>query len=362
MAKRVRIKDIAERSGVSKGTVDRVIHDRGHVAPEVKKRVLEVMEELNYRPNKLARALSNNRTWKLASLTPNYENDSFWKQPIKGIELGLNAVMDFGFSMDYFHFADDDVNTFQLQAKKILKGSYDAVIVAPIFIDKAKWFLDECEQRDLKYFLINTFIKREDENFRCYIGQDSFQSGVLAAKLLDFGIDNGDAVMVLHLEKGVYNSQHLIQKEEGFHQYFVGRSNRNIQVIKTSFENPNNRAAFKKFINYHLQSYPKLKGIFVTTSRLHHLVQVLDKLKISDLKLVGFDLIDENLKYLEEGKIDFLINQNPIRQGYLGIVNIFNHLVNKREIDRIQHLPLHVIMMENVKYYLEEPKHFQFVL
>ena len=65
MAKRVRIKDIAERAGVSKGTVDRVIHNRGNVAPAVKQRVLEVMKELNYRPNILASALAYNKNWTL---------------------------------------------------------------------------------------------------------------------------------------------------------------------------------------------------------------------------------------------------------------------------------------------------------
>ena len=48
MKKRVRIKDIADKAGVSTGTVDRVLHDRGRVAPNVKKRVLEVVDELGY--------------------------------------------------------------------------------------------------------------------------------------------------------------------------------------------------------------------------------------------------------------------------------------------------------------------------
>ncbi|MEL6923397.1 MAG: LacI family DNA-binding transcriptional regulator, partial [Bacteroidota bacterium] len=94
MAKRVRIKDIAERSGVSKGTVDRVIHSRGHVAPEVKKRILQVMEELNYRPNRLARALSYNKSWKIAALLPMADVDPFWNQPLQGIDLALNATLD----------------------------------------------------------------------------------------------------------------------------------------------------------------------------------------------------------------------------------------------------------------------------
>ena len=55
---RATIKMIAERAGVSIGTVDRVLHDRPYVKEEVRRRVLEVMEELDYQPNRMASALA----------------------------------------------------------------------------------------------------------------------------------------------------------------------------------------------------------------------------------------------------------------------------------------------------------------
>ena len=47
---RATIKMIAERAGVSIGTVDRVLHDRPYVKEEVRRRVLEVMENKHYEP------------------------------------------------------------------------------------------------------------------------------------------------------------------------------------------------------------------------------------------------------------------------------------------------------------------------
>ena len=55
---RATIKMIAEQAGVSIGTVDRVLHNRPYVKPEVRERVLQVMEELDYRPNRMASALA----------------------------------------------------------------------------------------------------------------------------------------------------------------------------------------------------------------------------------------------------------------------------------------------------------------
>ncbi len=56
-SKKARLKDIATLSGVSLGTVDRVIHNRGQVAEKTRERVLQVAKELNYTPNIMARAL-----------------------------------------------------------------------------------------------------------------------------------------------------------------------------------------------------------------------------------------------------------------------------------------------------------------
>ena len=60
---RATIKMIAERAGVSIGTVDRVLHDRPYVKEEVRRRVLEVMEELDYQPNRVASALATSGMW-----------------------------------------------------------------------------------------------------------------------------------------------------------------------------------------------------------------------------------------------------------------------------------------------------------
>jgi len=362
MKKRIRIIDIAKKAGVSKGTVDRVIHKRGHVSPEVKKRILAVMEELDYRPNVIASALAYNKSWKIAALLPNPNDDAFWMQPKSGILKALNFTSYYGVNVDFHHYPDADSQAFQNCCDEILAGSYDAVLMAPLYYNESHQFLNECDEIGLKYFLFNTFLERKDLNFHCYIGQDSYQSGVLAAKLLDFGIENGDAVMVLHLEKGVYNAKHLLAKEQGFQNYFIDHSNRNIQIIKTSFEEPANEADFRKFMNYQLKSYPNLKGIFVTTSKICHLVKVLSDIQTKKLKLVGFDLIPDNLAHLQAEKIDFLINQNPVKQGYLGIMNIFEHLVRKKEITKIQHLPLDVVMQENVSYYLEADQHIHMMI
>lgn len=55
--RKTRIKDIALLAGVSIGTVDRVLHDRGEVAEETRVKVERILKETNYSPNVMAQVL-----------------------------------------------------------------------------------------------------------------------------------------------------------------------------------------------------------------------------------------------------------------------------------------------------------------
>ena len=55
----IRIVDIAKMAGVSVGTVDRVIHNRGRVSEENRKKVQAILEMVNYQPNLMARSLAS---------------------------------------------------------------------------------------------------------------------------------------------------------------------------------------------------------------------------------------------------------------------------------------------------------------
>ena len=69
MGKTYRIKDIAEMSGVSTGTVDRILHNRGKVSEEAQKKVEKVLKEIDYHPNLIARSLALKKNYHFITLT-----------------------------------------------------------------------------------------------------------------------------------------------------------------------------------------------------------------------------------------------------------------------------------------------------
>ncbi len=46
------LKEIADLAGVSRGTVDRVLNHRGSVSPQTEQKILEIVQALDYKPNK----------------------------------------------------------------------------------------------------------------------------------------------------------------------------------------------------------------------------------------------------------------------------------------------------------------------
>ncbi len=74
---RVTIADVAEKANVSKMTVSRVINHKGEISEATRRRILQVMDELDYRPNQIARSLATDMTFRIGILVPALSNPYF---------------------------------------------------------------------------------------------------------------------------------------------------------------------------------------------------------------------------------------------------------------------------------------------
>ena len=92
---RIRIKDIAKMAGVSVGTVDRVLHGRTGVSESSKKKVEEILKQLNYQPNMYASALASNKKYHFVCLLPQHSTNDYWTDVIKGLENAVKSFSDF---------------------------------------------------------------------------------------------------------------------------------------------------------------------------------------------------------------------------------------------------------------------------
>jgi len=85
----VTVRGIAEKAGVSIGTVDRVIHNRGRVSPETRDKILGIIAESGYTPNPIARHLKLNKKHTFAVIMPApYEDSSYLASSLRGYAKG----------------------------------------------------------------------------------------------------------------------------------------------------------------------------------------------------------------------------------------------------------------------------------
>lgn len=73
----VTIVTVAKKSGVSKSTVSRVLSNTGRISETTKKKVLDVIAELGYKPNSIAQSLASSKTYNIGVLMPNTSEDFF---------------------------------------------------------------------------------------------------------------------------------------------------------------------------------------------------------------------------------------------------------------------------------------------
>ena len=345
-----RIKDIAIKAGVSTGTVDRVIHNRGRVAPDVQKRVLEILAEMNYEPNLIARALGSKKEYRIAALIPDPAYDTYWREPQKGIEKAESGTKQYGVNIQQFIFNPYDVASYIEQAKKLTEMQPDGIFLSPIFYRDTIPFFKQWQDENIPFVLFNTQIT--ESGALSYVGPDSYRGGLLAGKLIHYGQPQPCTILVLHIDEEIANAAHLAKKEEGIRDYFKQNDPEGYyKVIAAELKHPD-QPDFAGQLFSIIESNANLKCIYVTTSKSYKIAGCLKQKNITGIKLVGYDLLPPNINYLNNGAISFLINQNPKGQGYWGIHQLINHLVFKKKVSALKYLPLDVVTKENAVYFI----------
>ncbi|HEX8041853.1 MAG TPA: LacI family DNA-binding transcriptional regulator [Chryseosolibacter sp.] len=354
-AKTVRIKDIAQLSGVSVGTVDRVLHNRGKVSDVARKKVLSILGQIDYKPNVIARTLGSNKTYRIAALMPNPEQDPYWAFSKAGIDQAQAEWLRYGLNVVPYFFNLYDKDSFNSVAEAVADSHPDGILIAPIFYHETLPYFNRFQEMGIPCVLFNTQIEQVPS--LSFIGQDLYQSGRVGGELMDLCLrGESGSVAVLHLNEDLGNSVHLAEKERGFRDYFENAKHSRFEVKTLNVYNPP-ASMFEDQLGAFLEDL-SVRGIFVSTSKATYLIaSYLERKKKTWIRLIGYDMLEENIRFMKHGVINFLINQNPKRQAFLGIQHLVSHLILKRTPPDSDLLPLEIISPENIHSYLQSGIH-----
>lgn len=341
------IKDVARRAGVSIGTVDRIIHNRGRYAPETARIVRQAIRELNYTPDLRARNLSLSRKCHIAVLMPYPEQDSgYWRLPFRGINRALDVLSASHVTARFYHFDRYIRDTFVNAVKQMNEQQFDGYIITPLLGEETlSLFKGIFEEKSVVFF--DTDI--ENSGRFSYIGQNSKNAGHLAAKLINL-ISGGSEKKILIMGPDTEN-EHLQYRLDGFMERVNGKTD----IIKIPTIPDRIRTSLEEIRKRIVEEY---SAVYVTDSSSHYIARVLDEESVGkEIALVGFDMVPDNIYYLQNGIIDFILTQRPIDQGYIAVQTIYRKVMLGQNSSPEQFMPIDIITQENMNSFLNMKGH-----
>jgi LacI family transcriptional regulator len=348
-AKKIGIKDIAFQAGVSIGTVDRVLHNRGEVKEETRERINQIITELGYTPNLLAKSLASKRTIRIAIVIPDSsDNNPYWLKPVQGIKAASEELSSYNVEIIYEYFNASEEQSFVQTLQNACNENPDGIVLTPVFKTATLRFIRIFDSRDIPYVFIDINIK--GLNNLGYFGQDAEQSGKVAAKLMEVTLPRQPNIYIIKQTNRKVFSQHIESRIEGFMNFFKENCDKEItyKLIEIDLSNPSEP---NESLNAAFNNNPKVDGIFVPNSRAYRLASFLDKYGYNKYFTIGYDLINQNIEYLKNGRISYLISQKPEEQAYKAILALFHFLTSNKTVNKTNYSAIDIIIKENIDFY-----------
>lgn len=180
---RVTIKEIAKKAGVSIGTVDRVINNRGKVRPETENRIRQICNELGYESNFLAKALVlGKKESNIAVIITNPERNGFTRNVKNGFDAAAEKLRDYNVHFN-FYFLEKNVEDKIIEYLAELRlNPPSGIIIKPCDSEKVRTVLSEFT--DMGIPIITCTSDLDGVDALCFVGQNHYQDGRIAANML----------------------------------------------------------------------------------------------------------------------------------------------------------------------------------
>ncbi|MBR9728987.1 LacI family DNA-binding transcriptional regulator [Shewanella intestini] len=166
--KRARLKDVAQRAGVSMMTVSRVLNQDDKVSAKTREKVLSIANSMGYRPNVSARRLASNKSFFIGLL---YDNPS--QAYISQFLLSaLHSCRSKGYHL-IVEKADDDIENTLISIKQLIDETQmdGMILLPPVCDDKA--ILSYLKQVNMPFVRI---APDSDLTLSPYICMDDYQA------------------------------------------------------------------------------------------------------------------------------------------------------------------------------------------
>jgi len=327
---------LAQASGVSRGTVDRVLHDRPGVAPEIRKRVLEAAMELGYEPNLAGRMLAVRKNPHLIGVMLPSDGSPFFAEVVRGFSSATEKYSDLGFSVCFEAVRGFNVQEHLDAIGRLVERGVDALVVMTMDDERILSYLSSM---DIPIAAVNSDISLEKRLF--YVGPDYRKKGAMNAGLLSL-VSNGRKRNIL-----IVRGTSCVKGHSDIVNGFVeGLDRRGMDyTITGELACQDDDAVAYHMVAEHLARHPETDTIFISTAGVAGVMRAVGE---RDMLVFVSDDVDPIRSLLKSGRVAWTICQHPYEQGYQCARKIQQYFIdNKRPESQI--IGYEVKIRENVE-------------
>ncbi|MCL6631401.1 MAG: LacI family DNA-binding transcriptional regulator [Alicyclobacillus herbarius] len=337
---RVTKKRIAEQTGLSLSTVDRVLNNRGHVKPETFRRVMEACRELNYEVNRSARLLSRKRDVNIGVVLFTYPT-FFWDQVEKGVWQAYQELRDYGLCVEVVRIENNPGEQIAKIRDLVDSGRF-AGLALVASDDRFIQVIDQYVDTGFPVVTLNTDAPASKRLF--YVGCNYTRAGRLAAELVCKFIGRTGQVTVITDSWTSFQSH---QKILGFREALAEYPDvRMVGPLKFELSDPTGTIAALA------DDLRDLDGIYVSSAELVRIAELKQQVNPKAI-LIGHDLSPEIYTHMQTDAITAVICQDPQAQGYLTVKKLFHRIALDEGTDTPEYITrLDVVVKENARFFL----------
>lgn len=317
----VTIKQIAQKAGVSCGTVDRALHNRPGVNAEVAKRIREIAEELHYRPNTFAKELaSTDKNRDIAVVLHAWGND-FYTEVLRGMNKAADEYAAYGVTLSptllkgYDKFGQSDA------LKKLLASPPAGLIITPVDTATVARDLTALAKAHTRIVTLNADLPGFPK--LSFVGCDYYASGQTAAELFGMMFSPHKAEVAV-VAGSLHQSDHK-QRVNGFTDTLQDAFP-DISVVQV-IENDDDEELSEQLVTRLAEQSPALDGIYFCAGGVAGGLRAVTQHFAQLPRIVTVDETTTVKKALAHRIVQATVTQNPFEQGYQAVKAVCEKLL-----------------------------------
>lgn len=317
------IKDIAEKAGVSIGTVDRVLHNRGRVSAENEAKIREICAQLAYEPNAAGKAMAMQKKSTVVAVVVNAKNlNPFSRLIYEGLEKIADEISDYNIRFSFYDIVENTQSEMEDILDQLMDEDIGGLIIKPINNLAIKTKLNKLwEAKRLPIVTCTSDI--DGINKIAYVGQDHFAIGRLMANTL-CRVTQGKLSIVAAVGPLTNNARR--EKLNGFLSY-LEQSGREYEVLDMCEVPYDNDLTYAKALSL-LSKNPGANAFYIHSPDFEPCVKAMESYGNFTGTSFTFGHKNSCSEYIRSGRLSFGVYEAPYEHGYYAGSILFDYLLN----------------------------------